>query len=131
MKLSALVLSFGLGLGLTVCLPALAAPYYQEDYPAPYTSLRGLIDRTQNDLRAASEMEHGNEKQHHRYRDAQEHLSNFDRHLVKGKFDKGELNHSIDSIKDILDHNTLQPSTRDSLMHDVEDLRVARDRAWS
>lgn len=130
MKSSILVLALGLSFGLAASLPAAATPYHQEEYPAPYSSLRGLIDRTQNDLRAASELEHGSEKQHKRYRDAQEHLSNFDRHLVKGKFDKGELNHSIDAIKDILDHNTLQPSTRDSLMRDGSDLRVARDRTW-
>ncbi len=124
-----LLLTLGLGIGIGVSTPAVAAPWHQ-DYPAPYGDLRGLVDRTQSDLRAASDLEHGNEKQHDRYRNAQGHLSTFDRHLVKGRFDKGELNKSIDSIKDILDHNVLQASSRDALMHDVEDLRVARDRAW-
>jgi hypothetical protein len=27
----------------------------------------------------------------------------------------------------LLDHNTLQASTRDALRHDVEDLRIARE----
>ena len=36
------------------------------------------------------------------------------------------INHKI--VKSILDHNTLQATSRDSLMHDQEDLRIARDR---
>ena len=134
MKLSnrfAAVLVLTFGFGMCAGVPATATPVYQgEAYPAPYTDLRGLIDRTQTDLRAAGDLEHGNDKQRGRYRNAQERLSNFDRHLVKGRFEKGELNHAIDDIKDILEHNTLQASSRDALMHDVEDLRVARDRAW-
>ncbi len=133
-SLTGLVLTFGLGLGLVSSLPAANATVntgVYQDYPAPYTDLRGLIDRTQSDLRAAADLERGNDKQRDRYRDAQKHLSNFDRHIVKGKFDKDELNHSIDSIKDILDHNTLQASSRDALMRDVEDLRTARARHWS
>jgi len=123
-----LLLALGVGVGAAVNVPLSAAPY--QEYPAPYTDLRGLVDRTQSDLRAASDLEHGNEKQRNRYRNAQEHLSTFDRHLVKGHFDKGELNHSIDAIKSILDNNTLQASSRDALMRDDEDLRVARDRSW-
>ncbi len=99
-------------------------------YPAPYTDLRGLIDRTQNDLRTASELEHGNAGQRERYHSAQGHLSTFDRHLVKGHFDKGELDKSINEVKSILDHNVLQVSTRDMLGHDLEDLRAARDRRY-
>lgn len=129
------LLTLGLGLGAAVSLPAAGSGWYQEypagpAYPAPYTDLRGLVDRTQSDLRAAADLERGNEKQRNRYRNAQEHLSTFDRRVVKGHFDKGELNKSIDSIKDILDHNTLQASSRDALMRDVDDLRVARDRTW-
>lgn len=128
-----LLLTVGLGMGTAVSLSA--AAWHQnyppsEPYPAPYTDLRGLVDRTQSDLRAAADLEHGNDKQRDRYKNAQGHLSTFDRHLTKGHFDKGELNKSIDSIKDILDHNVLQASSRDALMRDVDDLRIARDRAW-
>jgi hypothetical protein len=101
-----------------------------EAFPAPYTDLRGLVDRSQTDLRAAADLESGNEKQRERYRSAQGHLSTFDRHLTKGKFDKGELDKSIDEIKGILDHNVLQASSRDALMRDMGDLRVARDHRY-
>jgi hypothetical protein len=63
-------------------------------------------------------------------RDAQEHLSKLDKNLVRGHFDKGDFNHAIDDLKSILDHNTLQPSTRDTLMRDMSDLKVARDRRY-
>lgn len=122
------LLTFGLAGGSAVMLHA--APQDAAGYPAPYGGLRGLIDRTQNDLRAAADLEHGNDKQRNRYHNAQEHLSNLDRNLTKGKFDKGEFNHSIDDIKDILEHNTLQASSRDALHADLGDLRVARDRAY-
>jgi hypothetical protein len=101
-----------------------------EPYPAPYTDLRGLVDRTQNDLRTAGELEHGNDKQRERYHNAQGHLSSFDRHLVKSNFDKSELDKSIGEIKGILDHNVLQASSRDALMRDLDDLRVARNRHY-
>jgi hypothetical protein len=97
-------------------------------YPAAYTDLRGLVDRTQTDLRAAADLEHGKDDQRERYRKAQGHLSTFDRKLVHGKFDKGELGKAIDNIKEILDKNVLQPSSRDALMSDLTDLKVARDR---
>jgi hypothetical protein len=100
--------------------------YYRD--PSMSYNLRGLIDRTQNDLRAAAALEHTKEDQRQRYNDAQGHLSTFDRKLTRGKFDKGELNKSIDKIKQILDKNVLQASTRDALMRDLADLRMARDR---
>lgn len=131
-SVTVLLLTFGLGITGAATLPAAPAAgnggYYQ--YPAPYTDLRGLIDRTQSDLQAAAEMEHGNDKQRNRYHDAQERLSNLDRNLTKGHFDKGDFDHAIDKIHDILDHNTLRAASRDALMRDITDLKVARDRRW-
>ena len=131
-SLQALVLTLGLSCGGAVALQAAQGPgYYGQEYPAPYGGgLRGLVDRTQNDLRAAEEMEHNKGDQRERYQHAQGHLSTFDRKLTHGKFDKGELDKSIDSIKDILDHNVLQASSRDGLLRDLQDLRAARDRRW-
>jgi hypothetical protein len=123
-------IAFGLVLSLGTVGPICAAGQDNPAYPAPYTDLRGLVDRTQNDLRAASDLEHGNDKQRERYRNAQGHLSTFDRDMSKGKFGKGELDKSIDSIKSILDHNVLQASSRDALMHDLDDLRIARDHRY-
>ncbi len=126
-----MVLTLGLVAGGVASAQAPAQNYPAGNpYPAPYTDLRGLVDRTQSDLRAAADLEHENGKQVERYHSAQGHLSSFDRHLVKGKFDKGELDKSIGEIKGILDHNVLQASSRDALMHDADDLRAARDRRY-
>ena len=102
-----------------------------QEYPAPYGGgLRGIVDRTQNDLRMAEESEHNKGDQRERYEHAQGHLSTFDRKLTHGKFDRVELDKSIESMKAILDHNVLQASARDALMRDLQDLKVARDRRW-
>lgn len=128
-SLLAVSLSLGLALAGAVSSRAAGAGWHQQ-YPAPYGDLRGLIDRTQTDLRAAGDLEHGSDKQRERYNKTQGHLSSFDKHLTKGHFDKSELNKSIDGIQEILDHNVLQASSRDALMRDSGDLRVARDRRY-
>jgi hypothetical protein len=129
-SLQAVVLTLGLACGGAVALQA-QAPGYSQEYPAPYGGgLRDLVDRTQNDLRMAQETQHNKGDQRERYEHAQGHLSTFDRKLTKGHFDKGELDKSIDSLKDILDHNVLQASSRDALLRDMEDLKVARDRRY-
>lgn len=118
-----------MGVGSLEAAEGIAAGWYQ-GYPAPYMDMRGLVDRTQADLRGAEELEHGNSGQRGRYRNAQGHLSSFDRNLTKGHFDKGELDKSINSIRGILNHNVLQASSRDALMRDVSDLKVALARRW-
>ena len=87
---------------------------------------RTLVARTQDDVRRASGYANVNHKEHQRYNNAIKRLSTFDRHLTKGKFDKGKLDQAIDDIKNILDHNTLSANDRDALMQDVADLRKLR-----
>jgi tetratricopeptide (TPR) repeat protein len=118
--------SFGLCLGGSAVFfpqPTLAFQYYPD-----YGRLRGRVDKTQSDLRDALALEPEGGKGHDRYREAQKSLSDFDKHLAKAHFDKGELDHCIDHLKSVLDHNTLQASSRDALMHDIDELRIARDR---
>jgi len=88
---------------------------------------RGIIDRAQNDLRASAEFERHKGKQVDRYENAQRQLSDFDRELTKGHFDKGRLDHAIDSMKDVVEHNTLDPTNRDALRSDLADLRIMRE----
>lgn len=127
---SGLAVVFCLGAGLTSLgaapIPAAAVAWFQ-DYGAGWADVHALVDRTQSDLRAAADMEHGN-KERDRYRKAQKGLSTFDRHLSKGHFDKGKLDSVISDIQNVLDHNTLQASSRDALLRDVSDLRAARAR---
>jgi hypothetical protein len=92
-----------------------------------FSDLRSIVDRTQSDLRRALELSHGH-KQTDRYQKAQDHLSKLDKSLSHGKFNKGAMNDSIDELKSVLDHNTIQASARDALMRDLTDLKVARAR---
>lgn len=111
--------------------PPQAYPAQGPEYPAPYTGgLRGLVDRAQADLRMAEGQEHQKVDQRERFQHAQGHLSSFDRHLIKGRFDKGELDKAIDSIKQVLDKNVLMASSRDALVRDLDGLREARDHRY-
>jgi hypothetical protein len=120
-------LGFGLAMGSAVSLPAAAGNSAFQEYGNDWGDIRGLVDRTQADLRAAGDIQHG-EKERERYKHAQKALSTFDRHLAKGKFDKDKLDDAIENIQSVLDHNTLQASSRDALVRDVADLRAARAR---
>lgn len=128
MKLShGLMATAAIGLGLAMSNPAplvAAAAGYQAD--RDYGDLRGVIDRTQNDLQVAAQLEQS-EKERERYKNTQTKLSDLDRALSKGHFDKGKLDACIKDIDGILNHNTLQPSGRDALKSDVTALKVARD----
>src|SRR5437660_10259113 len=97
------VLSLGCGIMLAMGsrLPAAspATGWYQE-YPPPQYGpvpggLRDLVARTQDDIRRSEHFAHGGHDQQERCRNAEEHLSTFDRHLTKGHYDKGELDHVI------------------------------------
>ena len=120
-------LGLGLAMGGATLLPAASGDSAFQEYGNDGGDLRGLVDRTQADLRAAGDIQH-DQKERERYKHAQKSLSTFDRHLAKGHFDKDKLDDAIGDIQSVLDHNTLQASSRDALMRDVADLRVARAR---
>lgn len=124
-----------LGCGMLLCTtaPLMAATGYQDqdygrDYGRGYNheGLRHLINRTQQDIQMAAESEHGNHDQRERTHDAQKNLSDFDRHLTKGHFDKDKLDQVIGDVQGILDHNTLMANSRNALLQDVTQLREAR-----
>jgi len=87
---------------------------------------RAVIDRTQSDLRRAEHFERQHGKEVDRYSNAQKHLSDFDRDFTKGHFDKDKLDTAIDDLKNVVDHNTLNPEDRDALNADLRDLREVR-----
>jgi hypothetical protein len=89
--------------------------------------VRGLIDRTQDDLRRASEFERHKGKEVTRYDNAEKHLSDFDREMTRGHFDKDKLDTAIDDVKNVVEHNTLDPEQRDRLGRDLADLRAMRE----
>ena len=119
-------LSLGLMIGTPAVLPAASGAAGFQEYNANWGDIHALVDRTQSDLRASEDLEH-RQKERERYHNAQKSLSTFDRHLSKGHFDKDKLDAAIGDIQSVLDHNTLQASSRDALLHDVSDLRAARE----
>jgi len=107
-----------------VCVMAASAA---RDHSRDFSEMRGVVDRTQADLQAASGLQHG-DKQRARVQHAQDDLSKLDKKLVKGKFDKDAFHHSLGALKAILDHNTLPGSGRDALMRDLQDLQAQERR---
>jgi len=97
---------------------------------------RDLIARVQTDLQRAAQFAGSgdairikkDEKQVERYRNAQRSASNFDRKLSQGKLDKGDLDDTINDLKNVVEHNTLQSEDRDALTADLRDLRELRAR---
>jgi len=81
----------------------------------------------QEDLQRAADFTRENNKERDRYRDVQHHLSEFDRDLRAGKFDKGKLDDAINNLKDVVKNNTLESHDRDELARDLSDLRTLRD----
>ena len=88
---------------------------------------RELVDRVQRDLQRAAEFTRNREKERERYHNAQVHLSEFDRELRRGHWDKGKLDDAIDDLKNVVKNNTLESRDRDVLAADLEELRVMRD----
>ena len=112
---------------LLLCATAASGLAYGRDHSRDWGELRGVVDRTQSDLQAASGLQHG-DKQRARVQHAQDDLSKLDRKLVKGKFDKEAFEHSLGANKAILNHNTLPVSGRDALMRDLSLLQAAFER---
>jgi hypothetical protein len=112
---------------LLLCAMTASGSAFGRDHSRGWEEMRGLVDRTQGDLQAASGLQHG-DKQRARVQHAQDDLSKLDRKLVKGKFDKEAYQHSLGAIKSILNHNTLPGSGRDALMRDLSELQAAYER---
>lgn len=91
-----------------------------------YYDIRQIVDRTQSDLQSARSFARPKGDQRSRFDNAARHLSTFDRHLLKGHFDKGEMDSAIEDVQHIIDKNTLSPEGRDAIMRDIQDLRAAR-----
>ena len=91
-----------------------------------YDRARDLVSRVQNNLRRAERFTTPNEKERERYHNAQHHLSEFDRKLSQGRFDKDKLDEAIDDVKNVVEHNTLAAQDRDVLSRDLQELRDLR-----
>lgn len=92
-----------------------------------YDRARDLVTRVQDDLQRAAAFTRNKEKERERYQNVQHHLSEFDRELRKGHFDKDKLDTAIDDLKNVVQNNVLESRDRDSLAADLSDLRTLRD----
>lgn len=92
-----------------------------------YGRARDLVAKVQGDLERAAEFVRAKEKERDRYRDVQHKLSEFDRKLSAGHFDKSNLDDAIENLKEVVQHNTLESHDRDALASDLAQLRTLRD----
>jgi len=92
-----------------------------------YGRARELVARVQGDLERSAEFVRANGKERERYHNVQHKLSDFDRELRSGHFDKGKLDDAIDDLKNVVKNNTLESRDRDTLAADLSDLRTLRD----
>ena len=92
-----------------------------------YGRVRDLVARVQDDLRRAADFTATKPKEQERYRDVQRKLSEFDRDLSRGHFDKGKLDGAIDDLRNVVKDNTLESHDRDALAADLSDLRTLKD----
>jgi hypothetical protein len=91
-----------------------------------YDNARSLVSHVQQDLRRSERFARPSGKEKERYYNAQRHLSQFDRQLARGRFDKDKLDEAIDDVKNVVENNTLSPRDRDVLTGDLRDLRELR-----
>src|SRR5579862_1368480 len=92
-----------------------------------YGRERDLVARVQDDLRRAADFTATKPKERDRYREVQRKLSEFDRDLSHGHFDKGKLDGAIDELREVMKGNTLESHDRDALASDLSDLRTLKD----
>lgn len=88
---------------------------------------RDLVSHVQQDLARAAEFTRKSDKERERYKNVQHHLSEFDRELRAGKWDKGKLDDAIDNLNSVVKNNTLESHDRDALAQDLSDLRAMRE----
>ena len=111
------------GVIFATLLIVITAPAYAQ---GRYGTARGLVDRVQKNLRRAEHFTPPRDKEKERYHNAQHHLSEFDRKLSQGQFDKDKLDEAIDDVKNVVENNTLSPEDRDKLTRDLGELRELR-----
>jgi len=93
-----------------------------------YENARALVGQVLADVQQAAHLESAakNKKEKKRNDNAIRRLSDLDKDLSKGKFNKGKVNGVVNGVKDITEHNTLAPADRDKLNQDLQQLRDLR-----
>jgi hypothetical protein len=100
------------------------AQYYQSPAFQNPNQDRALFNRTRADLDRASAYAYQSRSDRKRFDNARRDLFDFSTRFDQGRYEKHELDHAIDRIQDVLNHNSLDSRDRGSL---DEDLRRMRD----
>lgn len=93
-----------------------------------YEAIHGLVGRTQQDLQKSASYMAQRHSEFRHYQNAQRSLSEFDRDLFRGRFNRGRLNSALGSLNEVLRRNTLLAADRDALTRDYYELRNVRGR---
>ena len=120
---NAIALTAALTLSSVIAL----AQYGPEGGPYRPEKIDALIDQIQVDLNHGYDVWKMPGDDHKRLNKAGEQLREFAKQWHRGKFDKGNLNDSINSIQHVLDSNHLTGTERDALWNDVDQLRKMRE----
>ncbi len=100
--------------------------YYDQRDSSSYGRAREMVGRVMRDLNRAERFSRPEGREKERFDNAQRHLSQFDRKLTRGDFDKDKLDEAIDDVKNVVENNTLPPQAREELSRDLADLRHLR-----
>lgn len=109
--------------------PQQYTPPPESNPPAQYNPgwVNGIIGRVHEDLDHAYGVWHFSGGDRHRLNHAEQELREFAGKWNHGRFDKGELDDAIGSIRHVVDHNRMPPESREALNADANQLRGLRE----
>jgi len=86
----------------------------------------GIVDRVHADLNRAYEGWAVDRRDRHNLDHAEKELRDFAVRWHAGRFNKGELEESIESIQHVVERNHMRPENRDALIGDLGQLQAMR-----
>jgi hypothetical protein len=102
---------------------------YDRDYDRDYERRDGgfnVIRAVERDLERAASRGYLGGRERNRIDQALRHLSDFDRDLSRGRFDRHALDKAIERVDDVVRHSALDYRERNILIGDVNRLRDFR-----
>ncbi len=107
---------------------ALIVPFVSaQERSRSWEHAREIVDRTMDDLRHIERQNAFAGEDRDRYERAMRSLSDFDRSVSEGRFDRGKLDEAIEHVDHVMKSKMLDPRERDRVMDDLRDLRRLRE----
>ncbi|MEO5923566.1 MAG: hypothetical protein ABIR70_07045 [Bryobacteraceae bacterium] len=94
-------------------------------YPQGQNQRFDVIDRAQADVNRLAGLRL-DKRDFGRVNDLTRNLREFEQRMSQGRFDKGKLDHIIETMDHLADSNRIPPAARTTLYRDVQDLRQYR-----